>query len=144
MTRPIGSGLTAAEAVEAIAAWSQFGFDQRFTPLVVNTPTPTSYLLTVTPVLDAGLYAVSTLILVTGSAAGTDLQTGLEIDGVPAGPPVLSEANINGGGFLFSGTIVQDWTAGDATHTLEFLVAQPGGPGQVTAEQATFIWERKA
>jgi hypothetical protein len=136
-------GITEAEAIAAMNEWREYGSDARFTPLSPAGATPESYLLTVTPVLTAGVYRLIPIMFATGSQAGTQLQMDLTIDAVPIGP-ILTEASVNGGGFLLSSVPDQDWTAGDAAHTFEFLIAQPGGPGTVTARVASFSWERVA
>jgi hypothetical protein len=115
---------------------------QRFTPLTPAGATPESYLQTTTPILQAGLYRVTPVLVVIGSAAGTDILAIVEIDGQPLN--LLTEASVAGGGFILSGLGDQDFSAGDAAHTFEFFVAQPSGPGVVTAVGASFAWERKA
>jgi hypothetical protein len=134
---------TDADAVAAVNAWRQYGQVSRFTPLTPAGATPELYLSATTPVLAAGLYRVSEVLFVVGSAAGTDLDARISVDGFFLNP-LLTAATVAGGGFLLSGLPDQDWTAGAAAHTIEMFIAQSGGPGTVSALVGSIAWERKA
>jgi hypothetical protein len=83
---------------------------------------------------------VTLSLLLSGSAAGTDLAGDVEIDGAPLGT-LLNEANIAGGTFLFSPTVPVTWATG--THTIEYFAWHPSGPGTGTAVLAQTAWVRE-
>ena len=129
-------------AVPAGGGGSVFGenysFSAKNTPLATTSATLTSYQLHTTPALNPGNYVINITLVITGSAASSQLRVELLVDGISYGGPRV-ETGIAGGVYVFSGSVWAFWPGG--VRTVEMQVALAGGAGTATALAATtHVW----